>query len=232
MVVRRERVVSVRFAATEHARLTVLRVSEPVRDERGRALRSLAHWCRVAVTRAVLTDTLRPGMPAVSNNQVEAIARACAVLNGRALDTNRAQRVVADSLASLDAVVRLLTDALPPITETVPAPSHEARDHLVNIWVSADDHGLWTRSAHEVGFPRASAWAWDVLVGVGGFVRHRVATDSVVAVRRQIAGAINNAAQMQAVAADTDAGVAQAVEDRAVELIALMARWNALGQPR
>ena len=229
---RRERVVSVRFALTEHARLLALRDAEPVRDERGRALRSLAHWCRVAVTRAVLTDTLRPGMPAVSPGQVEAITRACSVLNDRAFETNRVQHVVADSLASLDVVVRLVTDALPPIAEAVTAPNDEARNQLVNIWVSSDDHGLWTRSAHEVGFSRASGWAWDVLVGVGGFVRHRVATDSVVMVRRQIAGAINNAAQLQAVATDTDAGVAQAIEDRAVDLVALIAQWNALGRPR
>lgn len=227
----RDRVVSVRFAPTEHERLRALLASSPVLDERGRPLRSLAYWCRVALTRAVLSDQLRPGMPTVTDAGVSQIEGVCAVLNERAYESNGVRQVVAGSLSALDAVIGTASELVPVAVESV-AGSDELRVHLVNVRVSDDDYQLWLLAAREVQFTRVSAWAWDVLVGIAGYVHHRKATVAVMLVRRQLAGAINNAAQLQAVAEETNPDVFDAIENRAIELIALMARWNTLGRPR
>lgn len=227
----RDRVVSVRFAPNEHERLRALLVAAPVLDERGRPLRSLAYWCRVALTRAVLSDQLRPGMPTVTDAGVARIEDVCAMLNQRAFESNGVRQVVAGSLSALDAVIGAAAELVPSVVESV-AASDELRVHLVNVRVSDDDYRLWLLAAREVHFTRVSAWAWDVLVGIAGYVHHRKATVAVVEIRRQLAGAINNAAQLQAVAEETNPDVFDAIENRAIELIALMARWNTLGRPR
>lgn len=227
----RDRVVSVRFAPSEHTRLAALRADAPLLDERGRPLRSLAYWCRVALTRAVLSDQMRPGMPTVTGVGVDRIEAACAVLNERAYETNAVRQVVAGSLDALDAVVGAAVELAPAVVETAIA-TDELRVKLVNVRVSDDDYQLWSLAAREVQFTRVSAWAWDVLVGIAGYVHNRKATVEVATVRRQLAGAINNAAQLQAVAEETNPDVFDAIESRAIELIALMARWNTLGRPR
>ena len=226
----RSRVVAVRFAPAEHEQLLVLVRRDPLRDGRGRTRRSLAHWCRAAITRAVLTDDLRPGMPRVSDGDVAVLAEVCQVLNDHAYDTNSGYRVVAGSLDALAAVCET-ADRLLPATDLESSIVTDNRTHLVNIRVSDDDYALWEQASREAQFTRVSAWSWDVLVGLGGYVRSRRATPSVTAVRRQLAGAINNAAQLQAVAADTEPELVDPIEDYAIRLVELIAVWNTLGMP-
>lgn len=224
----RNRVVSVRFAPAEHQQLLVLVHREPLRDSRGRLRRSLAHWCRAALTRAVLSDDLRPGMPFVETDDLEALAESCRRLNDRAYETNSRYRVVAGSLAALEAVCSLAETALPSVDRSA-GIVRENRTQLVNIWVSDDDYALWQQATQETRYSRVSSWSWDVLVGRAGYIRHRRATASVLEARRQLAGAINNVAQVQAIAEDTDADMAAVIEEHGVRLIELMARWNELG---
>ena len=53
----------------------------------------------------------------------------------------------------------------------------------------------------------------------------------MVELRRQLAGAINNAAQLQAVAEDVYPDVVPLIEERGVFLTQLIGRCNALGRP-
>lgn len=224
----RNRVVSVRFAPAEHQQLLVLVHREPLRDSRGRVRRSLAHWCRAALTRAVLSDDLRPGMPVVDTDDLASLSENCRRLNDRAYETNSRYRVVSGSLAALEAVCSSAEAALPSVDRSAGTVS-EKRTQLVNIWVSDDDYALWHQAAREARYSRVSAWSWDVLVGRAGYIRQRRATASVLETRRQLAGAINNVAQLQAIAEDSDADLATVIEEHGVRLIELMAQWNELG---
>ena len=167
-------------------------------------------------------------MPFVETDDLEVLSESCQRLNDRAYETNSRYRVVAGSLAALEAVCSLAETALPSVDRSA-GIVRENRTQLVNIWVSDDDYALWQQAAREAQYSRVSSWAWDVLVGRAGYIRQRRATASVLEARRQLAGAINNVAQLQAIAEDTDAELTTVIEEHGVRLIELMAQWNELG---
>lgn len=226
----RTRVVSVRFSDSEYARIGALRDASPVVDDRGRQRKSLALWCRAAVTRSILLDDLRPGLPVVASSDLHRMVVACRKLNDVTRLANVDMQVTITTLSSLELVGRLVTQLLPEVEDQTSTVERERSDHLVNIRVSDDDLAMWKHATRQAGFTRVSSWVTDVLLGIAGYVRTRRADASVVELRRQLAGAINNAAQLQVVAECSDRESVDAIERSGVTLIEMMAAWNLLGR--
>ncbi|MGK9274543.1 hypothetical protein KXR83_26475 [Williamsia muralis] len=180
---------------------------------------------------AISTGNLRPGMPAVSDSDLKRLVDACARLNQCAFDSNRLAAVAAGSIRALIEVVAL-AENLAADSSSFVLSSGGPRTELVNVRVSDSEVQQWSESASRVGFERVSAWARDVVLGVAGYVSDRRATDSVMDARRQLSGAINNAAQLHAWALDTDVRMAYRIESLSIDLVNAMAAWSMLGRPR
>ena len=222
---------ALRFASDEQERVRSSMLNEPRRDSRSRAARTLAHWCRGQVSDAISSGNLRPGMPAVAASDLDRLVKACGRLNRCAFESNRLAAVAAGSVRALIEVATL-AETLAPDVRAAAISEGEPKTKLVNVRVSDVEARHWLESSTRAGFDRVSAWARDVVLGVAGYVSERPATDSVVDARRQLAGAINNAAQLHALALDTDVRLAYRIESLSIDLVTAMAAWSLLGRPR
>jgi hypothetical protein len=235
----RERVVSVRLTEAEHARWAGALAGSP--------WRSLAHWCR-----EVLLDFLsRPpiaspaGVADVSAAEVEVFARACAGLNGRVKDGNRLGRVVAGSLAAGEEVAGLAGKLLPTLVvsdsadaadaaeEPIPVIGWGRQTELVNVRLSASEFAAFEDAAHRAGFTRVSSWARHSIAGLLGYrlaARRHMIPAGVAEVRRQLAGAVTNLAQLVDLAEGYDTALADRFETVHTEVVALLREFHELGR--
>jgi hypothetical protein len=232
----RERVVSIRLTEAEHARWAGALAGSP--------WRSLAHWCR-----EVLTDFLsRPpiaspaGVADVSAAEVEVFARACAGLNGRVKDGNRLGRVVAGSLAAGEEVARLAGKLLPSVVipdsadaaeEPIPVIGRGRRTELVNVRLSAGEFAAFEDAAHRAGFTRVSSWARHSIAGLLGYrlaARGHMVPVGVAEVRRQLAGAVTNLAQLVDLAEGYDTALADRFDTVHTEVVGLLREFHELGR--
>jgi hypothetical protein len=231
----RERVVSIRLTEAEHARWTAALAGSP--------WRSLAHWCR-----EVLTDFLtRPaiaspaGVAEVSAADVEVFARACAGLNIRVKDGNRLGRVIAGSLAAGEEVTGLANKLLPTLlaadsadsAESIPVIGRGRQTELVNVRLSASEFAQFEDAAHRAGCTRISSWARHSIAGLLGYrlaaQRHMIPL-GVAEVRRQLAGAVTNLAQLVDLAEGYDTALADQFETVHTEVVALLREFHELGR--
>jgi hypothetical protein len=232
-------VVSVRLTEAEHARWAGALAGSP--------WRSLAHWCR-----EVLLDFLsRPpiaspaGVADVSAAEVEVFARACAGLNGRVKDGNRLGRVVAGSLAAGEEVAGLAGKLLPTLVvsdsadaadaaeEPIPVIGWGRQTELVNVRLSASEFAAFEDAAHRAGFTRVSSWARHSIAGLLGYrlaARRHMIPAGVAEVRRQLAGAVTNLAQLVDLAEDYDTALADRFETVHTEVVALLREFHELGR--
>jgi hypothetical protein len=228
----RERVVSVRLTPAEHARWAGALAGSP--------WRSLAHWCR-----EVLLDFLsRPpiaspaGVADVSAAEVEVFARACAGLNGRVKDGNRLGRVVAGSLVAGEEVAGLAGKLLPSViipdsAESIPVIGRGRQTELVNVRLSASEFAAFEDAAHRAGFTRVSSWARHSIAGLLGYrlaARRHMIPAGVAEVRRQLAGAVTNLAQLVDLAEGYDPALADRFETVHTEVVALLREFHELGR--
>jgi hypothetical protein len=232
----RERVVSVRLTPAEHARWAGALAGSP--------WRSLAHWCR-----EVLLDFLtRPaiaspaGVADVSAAEVEVFARACAGLNGRVKDGNRLGRVLAGSLAAGEEVAGLAGKLLPTLIvsdsadaaeEPIPVIGRGRQTELVNVRLSASEFAAFEDAAHRAGFTRVSSWARHSIAGLLGYrlaARRHMIPVGVAEVRRQLAGAVTNLAQLVDLAEGYDTVMADRFETVHTEVVALLREFHELGR--
>ena len=161
---------------------------------------SLAHWCRLAVNDAAGSGDLRPGMPVFSEEDVRELSRLCAALNERAAASNRAGAVLSGSMLAVSRVGAFAAALAAEHEPVGPAEPRGRRRELVNLRATVEEHDLWRVASLSAGFPRASAWCRDVLLGASGRTAGRAVTASVLEARRQLAGAVVNAAQLASLA--------------------------------
>jgi hypothetical protein len=207
----------------------------------------LAHWCR-----EVLLDFLsRPpiaspaGVADVSAAEVEVFARACAGLNGRVKDGNRLGRVVAGSLAAGEEVAGLAGKLLPTLVvsdsadaadaaeEPIPVIGWGRQTELVNVRLSASEFAAFEDAAHRAGFTRVSSWARHSIAGLLGYrlaARRHMIPLGVAEVRRQLAGAVTNLAQLVDLAEGYDTALADRFETVHTEVVALLREFHELGR--
>jgi hypothetical protein len=228
----RERVVSVRLSEAERARWADAVSRSP--------WGSLAHWCR-----AVLTDHLArtatvaaPGVVDVSAAEVEAFACACALLNTQARDSNRLGRIVAGSLAAGEDITRvagklLSSVGVPDSAESIPVLLPGRQTELVNVRLSAGEFAAFEDAAHRAGFTRVSSWARHSIAGLLGYrlpAKRRAIPAGVAEVRRQLAGAVTNLAQLVDLAEGYDAALAARFDTVHAEVVGLLRGFHALGR--
>jgi hypothetical protein len=228
-------VVSVRLTPAEHAWWAGALAGSP--------WRSLAHWCR-----EVLLDFLtRPpiasmpgvaGVADVSAAEVAVFARACAGLNGRVKDGNRLGRVIAGSLAAGEEVAGLAGKLLPSVVipnsaESIPVIGRGRQTELVNVRLSASEFAAFEHAAHRAGFTRVSSWARHSIAGLLGYrlaARRHMIPVGVAEVRRQLAGAVTNLAQLVDLAEGYDTALADRFETVHTEVVALLREFHELGR--
>jgi hypothetical protein len=234
----RRHVIAVRLTATERAAWTAAREHSPWSD--------LACWAREIVADALARHGpgRRPGAAAVRVGvdacQVEHLAARAAALNAATRDSHRLGRVLpgacehADELALLAvaAEARSRPPAPPAGNDTTgplrPVPVGERQTHLVNIRLSTDERGRWQAAAAADGHPRTSGWVRSLVGALCGLAVPApvpVAPPGLVQVRRQLAGAVTNLAQLADLAAAGDDArvdaLAAAHEQTQATLIAL-----------
>ncbi|CAG7642808.1 hypothetical protein SIM91_02990 [Rhodococcus opacus] len=200
---------------------------------------SLAHWCR-----EVVNDSLdRPSVVAsssaelsdVARNEVEKFTALCGALNERAKGSNRLGRVVADSLQTARAVADESERLLPSVETHFPTqPDTKAlREKLVNVRLSDDEFARWNDAARRSGFARVSSWTRHTVAALLGYPLPRPALtvpEGLDEVRRQLAGAITNVAQLSDLAEQYDAALHDEIADVHARVADLLRRYHALGR--
>ncbi|MFZ2173753.1 MAG: hypothetical protein WAW17_06890 [Rhodococcus sp. (in: high G+C Gram-positive bacteria)] len=171
----------------------------------------------------------------ISCDEVSEFVSLCGVLNERAKGSNRLGRVVADSLQSARAVTDRAEHLLPPV-DIVATPRNEQkelRQKLVNVRLSDDEFARWSEATNRAGFPRVSTWVRYTVAGLLGY--DLASPDLTVPagldeVRRQLAGAITNVAQLSDLAEEYDAGLHDEFADVHARVAELLRRYHALGK--
>lgn len=222
---------AVRLEPNEHAAwLAALAVSP---------WRSLAHWCREvvndALTRSLSAPTSVTELTDISPVECAQFVQLCAQLNERAKGSNRLGRVVADSLSSARSVVELASTLLPVVEErnSSPTTSDELRTKLVNIRLTDDEFDAWTSASQRAGYARVSTWVRHTVASLIGYTIAPVpltVPDGLDEVRRNLAGAVTNLAQLSDIADNYDSVLAHKFTDVHVQIVDLLRRYHALGR--
>ncbi|WP_156666286.1 hypothetical protein [Rhodococcus sp. HS-D2] len=220
---------SVRLTPSEHAEWSAALAASP--------WRSLAHWCREvvadALTRApVLALDGESLMRDVSGDEVTRFVHLCATLNERAKDSHRLGRVVADSLAAARAVVSR-GRALLPTVNVAESGVTERQTELVNVRLTDDEFARWSAAAEDAGFGRVSAWVRHTVAGLLGYElprESRMVPAGIAEVRRQLAGAVTNCAQLSDLAQSYDVGMGEEFDAVHADVVDLLREYHALGR--
>ncbi|QHE74532.1 MULTISPECIES: hypothetical protein [unclassified Rhodococcus (in: high G+C Gram-positive bacteria)] len=222
---------AVRLEPTEHAAWSRALDASP--------WSSLAHWCREVVndslTREPIDAASGTELVDISGDEATRFVRLCGVLNERAKGSNRLGRVVADSLQSARAVADLAEELLPTVNTAVASHERtsERREKLVNVRLTDDEFGRWNDAALRGGYARVATWVRYTVAALIGYPLAS-ATLTVPAgldeVRRQLAGAVTNLAQLADVAEGYDAGLHEEFADVHARIADLLRRYHALGK--
>lgn len=222
---------AVRLEPSEHAAWSAVLASSP--------WRSMAHWCREVVT-DTLDRNLRTLGSAVElvDAPVDEVARfvsLCAQLNDRAKGSNRLGRVVADSLSVARAVSSSAEGLLPEVRERESASVSgiERRTKLVNVRLTDTEFERWSSASASAGYSRVSTWVRHVVATLIGYsIAPELLTVPVGLdeVRRQLAGAVTNLAQLVDVAQDYDPELAEVLEELHGRVVQLLRRYHGLGR--
>ena len=103
---------------------------------------------------------------------------------------------------------------------------------MVNLRATEEEHERWTEASIGAGFPRVSAWCRDVLLGASGRTAGRAVTASVLEARRQLAGAVANAAQLASLAGRGGGPLAEDLDRAASSLVRVLQAAHRLGAVR
>ncbi len=220
---------SVRLTPSEHAAWAAALAASP--------WRSLAHWCREVVTDALTRAPVVAVDSAslvrdVSSDDLARFVHLCGALNERAKDSNRLGRLVADSLATARAVVAL-GRALLPSVNAPESGADERQTELVNVRLTEDEFAQWSAAAEGAGFGRVSAWVRHTVAGLLGYElprESRTIPAGTAEVRRQLAGAVTNCAQLSELAQSYDADLGATFDDVHAEVVELLREYHALGR--
>lgn len=227
----RSRVVAVRLEPSEYAAWSAALGASP--------WRSLAHWCREVVNDALARLSNAPSFDTeltdISVEDAAQFAQLCAQLNDRAKGSNRLGRVVADSLSSARTVAEFAHSLLPVIEERNPSPvtTEELRTKLVNIRLDDDEFESWTSATQRAGYARVSTWVRHTVASLIGYPIASVPLTvpaGLDEVRKNLAGAVPNLAQLCDVADNYDAVLSDEFARIHVRIVDLLRRYHALGR--
>ncbi|RQO41140.1 hypothetical protein DBV08_30690 [Rhodococcus sp. KBW08] len=222
---------AVRLEPNEHAAWSAALAVSP--------WRSLAHWCREIVNDALSRSLTAPDsateLADIPSSEAAHFAHLCAQLNERARGSNRLGRVVADSLSSAQFVADLARTLLPVVEERkVPSSdSDQLRTKLVNVRLTDDEFDAWTSASKRAGYARVSTWVRHTVAALIGYTISPVpltVPTGLEEVRKNLAGAVTNLAQLSDVAENYDAVLAQKFADIHVQIVDLLRRYHALGR--
>lgn len=200
--------------------------------------RSLAHWCREVVTDSLDRDVAVNSAVELSDVSADDAARfvaLCAQLNDRAKGSNRLGRVVADSLSVARTIVELAEQFLPEIVErdSVLVSGVERRTKLVNVRLSDAEFARWSEASARAGYGRVSAWVRHTIARLIGYsIEAAVLTvpEGLDEVRRQLAGAVTNLAQLVDVTEDYDQELGDVLSELHGRVVELLRRYHGLGR--
>lgn len=221
---------AVRLEPSEYAAWSAVLASSP--------WRSLAHWCREVVADSLNRDSSLAGSTELADVSVEDVARflaLCARLNDQSKGSNRLGRVVADSLAVARAVAAAAADLLPEIRERESAAifGAERRTKLVNVRLNDAEFERWSAAASRAGYGRMSTWVRHTVAALIGY---SIAPEALTLppgldeIRRQLAGAVTNLAQLVDVAEGYDRELAEVIGQVHGRVVELLRRYHGLGR--
>jgi len=214
VTVGRERVLALRLEPGEHAAWTAACASSP--------WRSLAHWCREVITDALGRSeglAVRSQLAVVSGADGERFAGLCAGLNADTWMSHRLGRVLPTTLTVAGEIGDaadwvMLRSAVAGWTGTERGVVRPARSRLVNVRLSAGELAGWEGAATAAGHARCSGWARAMIAHLVGYdlpPEPVTVPTEYVGLRKNLAGAVGNLAQLASLAEDYDPGLAEQV---------------------
>ncbi|KXF55387.1 hypothetical protein AXA44_37910 [Rhodococcus sp. SC4] len=148
-------------------------------------------------------------------------------------DSLQTARTVADEAERLLPSVETVATARNEHAATARNDQKELRQKLVNVRLADDEFARWSEATNRAGYPRVSTWVRYTVAGLLGY--ELASPDMTVPagldeVRRQLAGAITNVAQLSDTAEEYDAGLYDEFADVHARVAELLRRYHALGR--